>query len=791
MTTTGKSWGPPPVYEAVAAMVERCFVADGSLFVDGRSAWTAKNFDELDRAFVQRPDVSGDSFIDKLGRQMTGASPDAQLLMSELLFLNVVVIAKSTMGAPRKRELLEASLRWGNAEVELPSIVLDALEIGIANPGTFYMTRRDVGITFLVAVGKKLKALDEDARGRLVHDPWMWKAFLEEVRVGADVNTPRQALLHLVHPETFDAIVSLRDKGRITRRWADLLPDPDEDVDRKLARLRDQLGERFGGTDFDWYLPGIRAQWDGTGNDWDDFVKWAGRFKQEPRFAEDERDYKMRAIRSVQEARAALGSNDRWFDLLRKGFQHQDNNLTPWQAHDSYLKWVQQNTETARSGLEAIWAEGEPEQRVSGFMATLPKSAVSSPGARLAIASYLLMATEPENLPIYRPQPFKRARDLTGTKLPKETLTEAETYLRALDFLDRFIDEAGQRGLVIQDRIEAQGLVWCVTKWKPPESWAQDDRVAFQTWRGEIEQGGEIDLDRSDSGSLQDLAKSLYLDEELLQGLVDLLEHKKQIILQGPPGTGKTFIARALAHYLADDPDAVDLIQFHASYSYEDFVEGYRPDPSTQGFTLRPGPLRRAAQRALEQPDVTHFLIIDEINRGNLAKVFGELYFLLEYRGEAVHLLYSDEEFRLPRNLWIIGTMNTADRSIAIVDGALRRRFHFVDLVPDLPPIAGLLRRWLEDNNPALMWVAAMVDRANALLDDRGSSVGPSHFMDPKLTDERWARLIWQHSVLPYIAEQLVGDEQHLPEFQFDALRGIEPPGTTDEPMSDADHNPA
>jgi len=128
-------------------------------------------------------------------------------------------------------------------------------------------------------------------------------------------------------------------------------------------------------------------------------------------------------------------------------------------------------------------------------------------------------------------------------------------------------------------------------------------------------------------------------------------------------------------------------VQFHPSYSYEDFVQGYRPNDEGSGFVLRDGPLLRAAKRALESPSATHVLIIDEINRGNLAKVFGELYYLLEYRKSEITLLYADKPFRLPENLWIIGTMNTADRSIAIVDGALRRRFYFVPFFPDEPPI--------------------------------------------------------------------------------------------------------
>jgi 5-methylcytosine-specific restriction enzyme B len=163
-------------------------------------------------------------------------------------------------------------------------------------------------------------------------------------------------------------------------------------------------------------------------------------------------------------------------------------------------------------------------------------------------------------------------------------------------------------------------------------------------------------------------------------------------------------------------------------------------------------------------------LLIDEINRGNLAKVFGELYFLLEYRGEKVRLQYSEEPFALPKNVWVIATMNTADRSIALIDAALRRRFYFVPFFPDEPPVKGLLCRWLNQHKPDLAWVADVVDRANGLLGDRHAAIGASHFLRHDLT-ERWVSLIWKHAVLPYLEELLRGDEDRLRDFDLEQLR--------------------
>ncbi len=286
-----------------------------------------------------------------------------------------------------------------------------------------------------------------------------------------------------------------------------------------------------------------------------------------------------------------------------------------------------------------------------------------------------------------------------------------------------------------------------------------------------VQRESEVDFPELDS-----LAEELRLDLQFFQETWTLLEDKRQIIFQGPPGTGKTYVAQRLAEHLAGSSDRVTIVQFHPSYAYEDFVQGFRPtlDENGAGFKLTDGPLLKAAKHA-KCDNERHFLIIDEINRGNLAKVFGELYFLLEYRNKAIRLQYSedgeDEPFMLPENLYIIGTMNTADRSIALVDLALRRRFYFVSFDPHEPPIEGLLSRWLADEAaPGMEWVADVVAKANEQLDSRHAAIGPSYFMKKGL-DEKDVRRIWRHSVMPYIEEHLFGEPDRLKDFKLKKLR--------------------
>ncbi|WP_300606138.1 AAA family ATPase [Trebonia sp.] len=273
-----------------------------------------------------------------------------------------------------------------------------------------------------------------------------------------------------------------------------------------------------------------------------------------------------------------------------------------------------------------------------------------------------------------------------------------------------------------------------------------------------------------------ELAASLLMDQAELRKIADLLWERKQVIFYGPPGTGKTYLARELAAHLTED-GAFKLVQFHPSYTYEDFFEGFRPEPGGSGtltFTLRAGPFRDFAEVAAANPSTAYVLIIDEINRANLAKVFGELYFLLEYRDSSISLQYSpDKEFTLPQNLFLIGTMNTADRSIARIDTAMRRRFSFIELDPRIPPVQGLLARWLAvhnlPNEPALL-----LDALNSRLADVDvdAVIGPSYLMKESI----YRRVdgldsVWQYEIMPLLEDLFYGQRDLSEHYGLESLR--------------------
>ncbi|MGN9893388.1 DUF4357 domain-containing protein [Micromonospora sp. L31] len=271
----------------------------------------------------------------------------------------------------------------------------------------------------------------------------------------------------------------------------------------------------------------------------------------------------------------------------------------------------------------------------------------------------------------------------------------------------------------------------------------------------------ELELPEPTSELVDEL---LIHDVDWLRELRDLLWDERQLVLYGPPGTGKTYLALKLAEFLGGGPEQVKLVQFHPSYAYEDFFEGFRPreDPATRevAFRLTAGPLRELADLASREGNrhVPHFLIIDEINRANLAKVFGELYFLLEYRNKSVRLTYSGDDFALPPNVFVIGTMNTADRSIALVDAAMRRRFAFVELSPRTEPTIGLLRRWLtregRDDEPA-----ELLDALNSRIGDPDFRVGPSYLMKKGVYRDGGLERTWRTKILPLLEEYHYGED--------------------------------
>ena len=287
----------------------------------------------------------------------------------------------------------------------------------------------------------------------------------------------------------------------------------------------------------------------------------------------------------------------------------------------------------------------------------------------------------------------------------------------------------------------------------------------------------------STAASVESYAKSDFLDEVYMtekryENLVAVLRNKKNIILQGAPGVGKTFAARRLAWSMMGEKDdsRIEFVQFHQSYSYEDFMMGYKP--VDDGFELKNGVFYRFCQKAANQPDKEFFFIIDEINRGNMSKIFGELLMLIEkdYRGTKMTLAYNGLPFSVPKNLYIIGMMNTADRSLAMIDYALRRRFSFFEMEPGFDS-EGFIQYQNGLNNETLNDLVSKVKDLNREISldkslGKGFCIGHSYFCGRDVCTEEWLRAIVDFDILPMLSEYWFDDAGKLQRWE-NILQGV------------------
>jgi 5-methylcytosine-specific restriction protein B len=699
---------PEQVYALADEIRQRCLSRLDSLLSPGTNVWTAAAADELVVHFVNAPDLSSKTFLEKLQTQLADVSPRAIRLMAELAV--IYELTPVNVGVPAKRRMVESILAVAGAAGPLPDRVLEAFTGGVANPGTWYMTRPDVQLTFLIRCVVALTALTDNERTTVTSDPWLFRDLLGSVPLNSGYNQ-RAALLHLMFPDTFESIVASQDKGRILDFYAERLATRSSDDDRDMLLLRDALTDGHG-EPIHFYRP----PWDG----------W-------------------RTTKTT-----ALG----W---LVRGAKVHGVDLVPQWLDEGYCS-------VAFPDVPAISAGTSRAKIAEIVAAALPDLSTQERRSKAGTLDRFLNRIKTGHVVVTvhgadvfagriagAAEWFESPDTLSNRRRPVEWLNAGRPIARA------DLSAGAQGKLSGQNVVSDLGLY-------------ADEILELATVEETVD-AGETEVPTSALTSpvaleLPDptkaLADGLFLPLDWLREVIDLLREKGQVVLYGPPGTGKTFIAQALAAFLTETAGGEQrLVQFHPSYAYEDFFEGFRPRPGeTQGsivFDLVPGPLRRMAALADADPTRPYVLVIDELNRANLAKVFGELYFLLEYRTRAVGLQYSpDEDFSLPRNLLVVGTMNTADRSIALVDQAMRRRFDFVPLFPGQAPLKAMLRDWLAANAiPAT--AADLLDALNSRLGDPESAVGPSYFMSERARTSAGLQRIWRTAIIPLLEERFAG----------------------------------
>lgn len=690
-------------------LMDSGLLGEDSLLTPGQPVWSAANLDELTRDYVDRPDAGTGGFFEKLVQQLADSSPQAIQLFAELLILNMLPI--TNVGGPLKVKQVREVLNMSTSRVALPSDVKAALAGGgVFNGGQAFTSNRWAQIVYLIQLAQHFKALPDNRKVDALGDPLIFREEVSAVSTGQAAQ--RQSLLYLAFPHFFLPMVAVKHRTALRDGLADeYLSDPSGDLDLDVARIYEALTEEQGGH-VDLYAEPWVRRWQKPGG---------------PPPVPDPTD-------QVRHAWKIHGSSVKGMDMVPIWRAKQSVSLAA-----SLLRPL--DVDLSREELRQFVDE---DYRSSGYAARQEK---------VDEFFTFLKRMHPGDLVVTVSEGNVHFGTVAG---PAEWVSSSDGRSNLRRPITWFQHQHPWSELPsdIEARLGAQGEVVDLSQ-------HLDLLIALAEMRPRRAQTATAHL----ADATSELASRLHVGVGWLQDCVELLRDRRQLIFYGPPGTGKTYIAQGLAQHITDKAN-IKIVQFHPAYSYEDFFEGFRPQGEGGGqigFALKAGPLRSLVDKAAENPETAYVLIIDEINRGNLPKIFGELYFLLEYRDQAIDLMYSSdssEPFSLPKNIYVIGTMNTADRSIALVDAALRRRFAFLPLHPSEDPTSGVLRSWLSANGfPPT--VADIHDALNAQISDADFKIGPSYFMREKLAMDPTGKnleLMWRTDILPLLEEHHFGD---------------------------------
>lgn len=726
------------VYSAVKSWRERCLLADTAVLIDA-PVWTADNAAALVTNFVEQPDEGDRSFLEKLKDQLAGAPPAAILLAAEMLWL--MMLFPDRIGGNAKRALISEVWSWSGKKLEQSHPLLKVLDEGIGSTGTAYNTRRPFELMLVVRFIAAWKQLSSAQHSALLADPIAFAQWFDALPE-FDGKQVRHILLHLLFPEYFPRVGSRTHKNQIDDTFRYLL-SPDDvasassdspvDRDRRILMVGRRLNAAYP-TDapVDFYsTPPVRQEW----------LPVNGVVREDP----------ITPYTVTVDSTDGVSGSRTWVIAAGEGarllstFIERNLIAIGWDEIGDLRKY-DNRAALAAAIKDAYESESTPSNdalachQFSREMAINDRVLIKQGRSRLLASGivtgdYRHDTTFPEyhNVRSVRWEHRGNWALPAGLQMPTKTLTDVTE-----------IDE-------FNEWVEANVI---------PSAAPEPVLTPY---------------------SVADLLEEVFWDEETVRDLLGSLRRRKNLILQGPPGVGKTFLARRLAYALIGykRAEAVQMIQFHQSYAYEDFIQGWRPSEKG-GFSRRNGAFYEFCQRAQAEPARDFVFIIDEINRGNLSKIFGELLMLAEgdKRGPefAMRLTYSESDtdtFFIPKNVYLLGLMNTADRSLAMVDFALRRRFAFRTLRPMLS--SGGFKQTLSAkgvDTAVADQIIDRVERVNALIEadhknlGAGFLIGHSFFCpNEDVTDsESWYASVIRDEILPLLQEYWFDNAKALEE---------------------------
>jgi len=489
------------------------------------------------------------------------------------------------------------------------------------------------------------------------------------------------------------------------------------------------------------------------------YPDWAG--FDDPRFVHDEIEYKQssieraRTLLSESALRELFGNGD--YDEIVKRLETigRDNNLlwyrVPQHGDLSILYQSGFNKPTFCEALiDLLYGSGASPERLGRYVDYVADADLPN---KWTFPTYFLFVCYPENDIFIKPNSYRWFIDFIGLRHAHAyrgvpTASAYAAFKNACEEIKRAFVKYD-----VHDMVDIQSLIWVCCQQAEQRRLAER-KVAYEA-NGEVQP----------LHTLEQMIEETGFAQSDLERMLRALERKRHVILYGPPGTGKTYLAEQLARHVTGGEDGFwDLVQFHPAYAYEDFIQGMRPQRVEGGldYPLQPGRFIEFCEHARKRSGHC-VLIIDEINRADLARVFGELMYLLEYRERSVPLA-AGGALRIPDNVYLIGTMNTADRSIALVDHALRRRFAFIALRPNY----AALRHFHQHSDFAVEGLIEVLQQLNRAIDDPHYEVGISFFMHANLAEQ--IEDIWRMEIEPYLEEYFFDHVDRVDEFRWERV---------------------